>query len=59
MSTEISEPVADADVQSAIERFQSVLSDNYLLLKGLCHCATPVKLTSMLFWVRSTPLIRN
>ena len=43
MSTEISEPVANGDVQSAIERLQRVLSDNYLIAERLMSLRNPSK----------------
>ena len=43
MSTETSEPVANGDVQSAIERLQRVLSDNYLIAERLMSLRNPSK----------------
>ena len=43
MSTETSEPVADGDVQSAIERLQRVLSDNYFIAERLMSLRNPSK----------------
>ena len=43
MSAETSEPVANGDVQSAIERLQRVLSDNYLIAERLMSLRNPSK----------------